>query len=63
MRRMHEENVWRLNQEQLDNLLSIYNSEDQTVVSTELFDKIISTDKIIFDDSWGGYTLNCILDS
>lgn len=52
-----------MNQEQVDNLLSIYNSEDNTVVSPEILNKIVSTDKIIFDDAWGGYTLNCVLDS
>ena len=63
MRRMHEINTWNMNQDQIDNLLSTYNSEDNTVVSAELLNKIVSTDKIILDDTWGGYVLNCVLDS
>ena len=60
---MHEENVWRLNYAQIDNLLETYNSEDYTAVSTEIINKILSTDKIIINDIWGGFTLKCVSDS
>lgn len=63
MKRLQEINTWNLNQEQIDELLETYNDENNIVVSTEILNKIVSTDKIIFDSSWGGYTLNCVLDS
>lgn len=63
MRRMYEKYVWRLDQDQIDNLLSVYPSEEGgSIASEEELAKIRSAEIIEYVSSWGRQRLRCISD-